>query len=403
METATDRQERIEWWQQSILTVAQVAIIGAGALGNEVLKNLALMGIGHLHIFDFDTVDVSNLSRTVLFSPEDVGAPKATIAAKRTKELNVNPKAEVRGHSEDILWEVGGGFFKQMDVVLGCLDNLEARRTIGKHCYQFGIPYIDGGMQGLGGRVQLHLTGSGACMDCTIGSAERLAINNRYSCMHVMKSFQAQNLVPTVQITSALVASLMCQEAIKHLHGKPVRFGSVLSWAGEENDFDQMVMVRNPDCPTCSVPPVDTLIEVPIRASDSAATLLKAIGGDWSIILPSPFILSLHCSCCGSDRDVFKPSFRCKDTDFFCSSCDCAERVELSSIHQMDMHTDAYILELSLLQIGVPCSAAMLAVVGNKVALVELTGDDKQTACESSSPPRNPQPDRNRTGAIYTP
>lgn len=141
METTTDRQERIDWWQQSVLMNAHVAVIGAGALGNEVLKNLALMGLGNLHIFDFDTVEVSNLSRTVLFSPEDIGASKALIAAKRTKELNVNPKAAVHGYAVDVVWDVGGGFFRRMDIVLGCLDNLEARRVVGKHCYQFGIPY----------------------------------------------------------------------------------------------------------------------------------------------------------------------------------------------------------------------------------------------------------------------
>ena len=50
MEALTDRQERISWWRQDCLAQANVAVIGAGALGNEVLKNLALMGVGHLFV-----------------------------------------------------------------------------------------------------------------------------------------------------------------------------------------------------------------------------------------------------------------------------------------------------------------------------------------------------------------
>jgi len=265
-----------------------------------------------------------------------------------------------------------------MDIVLGCLDNLEARCIVGKHCYQFGIPYIDGGMRGLGGRVQLHLTGSGACMDCTIGSGERLAINNRYSCMHVMKSFQAQNLMPTVQITSALVAALMCQEAIKHLLGRPMRFGSVLSWSGEANDFDQLMLVRNPDCPTCSVPPVATMLKTPLIPSDSVSNLIQTIGGVWNIELPSAFIVSLRCSNCGGHRDVLKPSFRCVDTELSCPTCQCADRIDLCSIEQIDKHTSARILDLSLSQLGFPRFAAILATDGDQSTLVELSGDEAQ-------------------------
>ncbi|MFQ5422024.1 MAG: ThiF family adenylyltransferase, partial [Anaerolineae bacterium] len=61
----------ISWWQQEIVRDATVLIVGAGALGNEVLKNLALMGIGHLIIADFDTIEDSNLSRSVLFRTSD--------------------------------------------------------------------------------------------------------------------------------------------------------------------------------------------------------------------------------------------------------------------------------------------------------------------------------------------
>jgi tRNA A37 threonylcarbamoyladenosine dehydratase len=66
MATATDRQGRIAWWNQDVIRGAHIAVMGAGALGNEVIKNLALQGVGRISIFDFDQVEESNLSRTLV-------------------------------------------------------------------------------------------------------------------------------------------------------------------------------------------------------------------------------------------------------------------------------------------------------------------------------------------------
>src|ERR1700738_3904671 len=65
-----DRYSRlrlIPWWRQELLTRAKVLVVGAGALGNEVLKNLALVGVGTVYVIDRDTIGTSNLSRSVLF------------------------------------------------------------------------------------------------------------------------------------------------------------------------------------------------------------------------------------------------------------------------------------------------------------------------------------------------
>src|SRR5262252_8460788 len=81
------RLRLISWWRQERLAAARVLVVGAGALGNEVLKNLALVGAGSIHMIDLDTVEPSNLSRSVLFRPEDGGQPKAVVAARRAREI----------------------------------------------------------------------------------------------------------------------------------------------------------------------------------------------------------------------------------------------------------------------------------------------------------------------------
>src|SRR5688572_11349534 len=81
------RLEAIEWWDQALLSRSRVLVIGAGALGNEVIKNLALLGVGHVAIADMDTIEASNLSRSVLFREKDEGAGKAECAAREAKKI----------------------------------------------------------------------------------------------------------------------------------------------------------------------------------------------------------------------------------------------------------------------------------------------------------------------------
>src|SRR5678816_2157139 len=88
-----DRFKLIGWWDQQRLARARVLVIGAGALGNEIIKNLALLGVGQLLIADMDRVENSNLSRSVLYREHDNGALKATTAAAAARDIYPDVKA----------------------------------------------------------------------------------------------------------------------------------------------------------------------------------------------------------------------------------------------------------------------------------------------------------------------
>src|SRR5438309_2249636 len=81
------RFEAIKWWNQELLRNSRILVIGAGALGNEVIKNLSLLGVGHLVIVDMDRIEKSNLCRSVLFRQSDEGAFKSAVAARAAREL----------------------------------------------------------------------------------------------------------------------------------------------------------------------------------------------------------------------------------------------------------------------------------------------------------------------------
>src|SRR5438132_988352 len=99
------RFEAFQWWKQSLLREARVLVVGAGALGIEVIKNLALLGVGNVIIVDLDHIEHSNLSRSILFGPEDEGKSKATTAARAARK--VYPDLRAWGVNGNILGDVG--------------------------------------------------------------------------------------------------------------------------------------------------------------------------------------------------------------------------------------------------------------------------------------------------------
>ena len=153
-----DRYSRlrlISWWRQERLQAARVLVVGAGALGNEVVKNLALLGLGTIYLIDLDEVEPSNLSRSVLFrESDDGGRPKAEVAAQRAGELN--PEINVVPIHGDVITDMGLGLFADVDLVIGCLDNREARLWVNRQCWKIehaldrrGHPGDSGRRQGL--------------------------------------------------------------------------------------------------------------------------------------------------------------------------------------------------------------------------------------------------------------
>lgn len=153
------RQQLIDGWDQETLEKACLMIVGVGALGCEIAKDFALMGIGKLILVDLDTIETSNLSRQMLFKPGDEGHPKAEVAAERLKEMN--PFLEVDFYFEK-LQKLPMSVYEESDVVIAALDNFNARLDLNKICLRLKKPMIEGGTIGFEGHVQIVIPeGSG--------------------------------------------------------------------------------------------------------------------------------------------------------------------------------------------------------------------------------------------------
>src|SRR5688500_17760500 len=128
------RFKLIGWWDQQRLRRARIVVIGAGALGNEIVKNLALLGVGNLFIADMDRIENSNLSRSVLYRGGDNGQLKASAAARSAKEIY--PDLAVHAFNGNVVHDLGLGVFRWADVVIAGLDNREARLSINRNCWK---------------------------------------------------------------------------------------------------------------------------------------------------------------------------------------------------------------------------------------------------------------------------
>src|SRR4051812_16342974 len=169
-----DRFKLISWWDQRRLAEAKVLVIGAGALGNEIIKNLALLGVGHVVIADLDRIENSNLSRSPLYRETDEGKHKATTAA--TAAQGIYPAMKVQPFAGNVVYDLGLGVFRWADVVLGGLDNREARLAINRACWKLNKPWIDGAIEQIQGTARVFVpdgeVGEAPCYECTMSDAD---------------------------------------------------------------------------------------------------------------------------------------------------------------------------------------------------------------------------------------
>jgi len=247
-ENKYSRLELISWWNQSILKNSKVMVIGCGALGNEIIKNLTMLGVGNIFLCDMDNVERSNLTRSVLFRMEDEGKPKAETAAKHAKEIN--PDIIIKYYTGNI-FNLGLGVFNEMDIVICGLDNREARLFVNQSCLKVNKPWIDGAIEVLSGVARVFTPSNGICYECTMNELDYKLLNKRKSCLMLGVDEIDQGRIPTTPTISSIIAGVQVQEAIKFLHNRDnLLIGKGFVYNGESNDSYIIEYTPKEDCPS---------------------------------------------------------------------------------------------------------------------------------------------------------
>ncbi|MBA4421394.1 MAG: hypothetical protein C0391_09625, partial [Anaerolinea sp.] len=321
----------ISWWEREKVENAKVLVVGAGALGNEVIKNLVLMGVGHIFIIDFDTIELANLSRSILYRETDTGREKAEVAAARVKEIN--PNVHVQYLHGDVNTQLGLGIFRRMDVVIGCLDNREARLAVNRFCNWINKPWVDGAIQEFLGLVRVFVPGKGACFECTLTEQARRDLSMRYSCPLLARENVLLGKVPTTPTSASIIGAMQAQEALKLIHGLPVEEGKVTRYNGMTNEMYTSTYQAKDDCESHWI--YGDIVELPARANRTTLGELLQIarldlGSQAVLDLDQEIILSLECSTCKTTEEVLKPISQVSFQGAHCPVCGNLREIQMT-------------------------------------------------------------------------
>jgi len=136
---------------QEKLSSAKVLVIGAGGLGCPALLYLSAAGIGTIGVIDFDVVELHNLHRQILYSTDDVGKPKALIAAEKLKKQN--PHSNILIFNEMLSETNAEKIISQFDIVVDGSDNFLTRYLVNDTCVKLNIPLVYGSILKFEGQV----------------------------------------------------------------------------------------------------------------------------------------------------------------------------------------------------------------------------------------------------------
>ena len=364
--------EFISWWEREKVQNAKVLVIGAGALGNEVIKNLALMGVGNIFIIDFDKIEAANLSRSVLFRETDNNRSKAEVVAARAK--SINPEVHIQYLNADVTTGLGLGIIRRMDAIVGCLDNREARLAVNRLCYWMNKPWVDGAIQELLGLMRVFKPGEGACYECTLTEQALRDLSLRYSCQLLARQNVLLGKVPTTPTIASIIGGMQSQEALKIIHDMTIEPGKVVHFNGLTNMMHTTAYVPREECESHWA--YGEITELPARAERTTLQDLLRIArsdlGEQAVIeLDQELVTSLECPNCHTLEQVLRPLSEITFEAGHCPTCGVLRDAQFTHL----ITGDENFLHRTLSSVGVPPLHILRAQNGIEYRFYELTGD----------------------------
>lgn len=217
-----------------------VAQIGAGGLGSPSLRLLTAIGFGRIRIVDRDIVELSNIQRQTVFNTEDIGQPKAEVAAENLSRMN--PEVSFDPICVSITDENAVDVLKGADVIVDGLDSFLARRAVNRASISLGIPFVFAGAVEYYSNLTTFVPGKTGCLHCVMGDAQD---NPENTCARVGVSPMLLSLAASVQINEVLQLALGREPALAN---------RLMTIDTSSLSFDFFDIGKATDCEVCSNP-----------------------------------------------------------------------------------------------------------------------------------------------------
>jgi molybdopterin/thiamine biosynthesis adenylyltransferase len=358
------RQQGVEGLAVERLRSLAVCVVGAGAIGNEVVKNLALMGVGAIDVHDFDRVEIHNLTRSVFLREADVGANKAHAVAGRARE--VDPNVRVDAHDGDFWRTMPLHDLARRDVVIAAVDSIEARMRISQLCALAGVDLVVAGIDSRYATVETFpfARGDAACYECHLPASAYAKVAERYSCGWLRRALAKHDVVPTTAITASVAGAFAVGTALRI--DAATRDGARrLLVDTRSGTASTATLARNADCAGCG-----ELQPRPRRVradGDWRRALATHARGAAAVRISDPLIFGYGCARCGSAGEASRYVGRRADA-FDDSIMRCAACGERSARIDIRAETDVGALAL-LFPDSPPPAKFLLAGLGGPEAL----------------------------------
>jgi molybdopterin/thiamine biosynthesis adenylyltransferase/rhodanese-related sulfurtransferase len=246
------------------LKQAKVLCIGTGGLGAPLGLYLAAAGVGRIGLVDFDSVDLTNLQRQILFGTDDIGRPKIEAATDRLR--NLNPDIQIDRFETRLTSENALDILKNYDIVVDGTDNFPTRYLVNDACVILGKPNVYGSIFRFEGQITIFGAPGGPC----------------YRCLYPEPP--PPGLVPScaeggvLGVLPGIVGAIQAAETLKLIIGKgePL-IGRLLLFDALAMRFRELKLRKNPECPACGEHPTLTkLIDYAefcgVRGDEAAST-----------------------------------------------------------------------------------------------------------------------------------
>jgi len=229
------RQMMMHGWGEAgqlKLKKATVFVAGAGGLGSPLSIYLAVAGVGHIRICDFDAPELTNLNRQILHNDSRIGVNKAESARQTLTQLN--PDIQVTAVTEKITAQNAETLIGNADILVDCMDNFDTRFVLNDVAVKKRIPLVHGSVWGMDGRLSFFHSPETPCLRCLYWEGP------------------PKELFPVLGATPAVIGSLQAMEVVKYITGIGTLLKSkLLIWEGSTVSFQTLKIRKNPQCISC--------------------------------------------------------------------------------------------------------------------------------------------------------